>query len=118
MGHNAEDSIRNLEQEDPLNRTKAATILCLSMVNPSFSEKKCIVRWNQAKRQQFNLNLPLSDLRVSLFQKNTTLVMVFNKLNPDEEWGPIEDLFELMPYDPDKKKEARLNKRAEYRVQK
>ena len=46
------------------------------------------------------------------------MIIVFSKLNPAEDWGPIDDLFELMPHDPEKAKADKSARRAEYRVQK
>ena len=56
-----------------------------------YMRNNCIIRWNQAIRDQFNFKLPYNDLKVKSVQKKAMkAVLAFTKLRLDEPWGPLD----------------------------
>ena len=66
-------------------------------------------------RDQVNFRMPANDMLIRVQPNRQKVLLAFQKLRLREDWGPVEDSFEVSMHDKEKMKEQRDERRRVYK---
>jgi hypothetical protein len=96
-----EDINSDRESQDSDVEDEAGCVLVFVVRNFAPMKQTVVFHWNDDNRSQFNLRLPVNSMQCQIDAKHDKLVLRLSKLRPLQEWGPLNQLFQIEVIQPE-----------------